>query len=104
MLPATMVDHHANEQRHACAKDQTADHIAALEVGAKQGTRAAAGRPERRLENLGAGDGFGRIVRRDEVGEHRDEHEGHQDRQRQQRQIATDMQPIQRRERRLQGD
>ena len=34
--------HHADDQRHACAEDQPAQDIAALEIGAEQRMRAAA--------------------------------------------------------------
>ena len=79
---------HADDQRHPCAEDQPAQHIARLKIGSEQGVRVAALHPERRLEDLGARDRLGRIVGSDVVGEHRDQDERHQYRQRQYGQSA----------------
>ena len=85
--------HDADDQGDARPENQAAEDIAALEIGAEQRQRVGALDPERRLEDLGAGDGLGRVVRRDRIGEHREQNERHQDRQRQYRQLAGEPQP-----------
>jgi len=66
-------------------EDEPAQNIARLVVRAKQRAHAATVRPERRLEDLRARNGFGRVVRRDQVGERCNQHKRNQDREREYR-------------------